>query len=134
MPGHTRAHDVFSKWSEIDCLAWILVKWFHLFSAFGAKDGGHVVFVHDRFTRQIDEEKTVLVAVAGIAVAVKPIIAGTFLGIRWQLLHGFAAPRAEYGGQIVTVHHRFLSQFENEGPFVRMGAIFAVAVEFCRHD
>ena len=80
MPGHTRAHDVFSKWSEIDCLAWILVKWFHLFSAFGAKDGGHVVFVHDRFTRQIDEEKTVLVAVAGIAVAVKPIIAGTFLG------------------------------------------------------
>jgi hypothetical protein len=120
--------------SEIDRLAGILVKRFHLFSAFGAKDGGQVVFVHDRFTRQIDEEETVFVAVAGIAMTVKPIVGCTFLRIRWQLFHGFAALRAEDGGQVVAVHHRFLSQFENEGPFVCMGAIFAVAVEFSRHD
>ncbi len=120
--------------SEIDCLAWFLVEWFHLLSAFGAKDGGHVVFVHDRFTRQVDEEKTVFVAVAGIAVAVKTIITFAFLQIRWQLFHGLAAPRAEDGGQVVTVHHRFLGQFENEWSFVRMGANLTVAVKFCRHD
>jgi hypothetical protein len=112
----------------------MLVKRFHLFSAFGAKDGGHVVSVHDRFTRQVDEENTVFVAVAGIAVAVKPLIACTFLWVRWQWFHGLAAPGAEDGGQVVTVHHRLLGQFENEGPFVCMGANFAVAVKFRRHD
>jgi hypothetical protein len=112
----------------------LLIKRFHLFSAFGAKDGGQVVIVHDCFTRQVDEEKTVFVAVTGIAVAVKPIVTITFLRVRWQWFHGFAAPRAEDGGQVVTVHHRFLGQFENEWPFVRMGANLAVAVKFGRHD
>ena len=120
--------------SEIDCLAWFLVKRFHLFSAFGAKDGGHVVLVHDRLTRQVDEERAVFVAAAGIAMAVEAVATCTFLRIRWQWFHGSAAPRTENGGQVVAIHHRFLSQFENEWPFVRMGAIFAVAIEFSRHD
>ena len=93
---------------EIDCRAWLLGKWFHLFSAFGAKNGGHVVVVHDGFTWQVDEKKAIFVAVASIAVTVKSIVICIFLRIRWQWFHGLAAPRAEDGGQVVAVHHRFL--------------------------
>jgi hypothetical protein len=118
----------------VDCHAWLLVKRFHFFSAFGAKNGGDVVFVHNCFTRQVNEEHTVFVAVAGFTMTVEPIVARTFLRVRWQWLHGFAAPGAEDGGQVVAVHHRFLGQFENEGPLVRMGATLAVAVKFRRHD
>jgi hypothetical protein len=124
----------FKTLSEVNGRAGLLAERFHLFPASGAKDGGHVVFVHDRFTRQVDEKKTIFAVVAGIAVTIKPMVAGTFLRIRRQWFHGFAAPWAEDGGQIVTVHHRFLGQFENKGPFVCMSANFTVAVEFRRHD
>ncbi|MCB2144864.1 MAG: hypothetical protein KQI81_00210 [Deltaproteobacteria bacterium] len=124
----------FKTLSEVNGRTGFLAERFHLFPAFGAKDGGHVVFIHDRFTRQINEKKTIFVLVAGIPVTVKAMIAGTFLRIGWQWFHGLAAPGAEDGGQIVAVHHRFLGQFENEGPFVRMSADFTVAVEFRRHD
>ena len=71
----------FKTLSEVNGRAGFLVKRFHFFPAFGAIDGGHVVSVQNRFTRQIDEKKTIFVVAAGIAVTVKPMIAGTFLRI-----------------------------------------------------
>jgi hypothetical protein len=114
----------------VDCHAWLLVKRFHFFSAFGAKNGGDVVFVHNCFTGQVDEEHAAFVGAAGIIMAVKTIVAFTFLRGRRQWFHGPAAPWAEDGGQVVTVHHRLLGQFENEGPLVRVGATLTVAVKF----
>ena len=104
---------------------------FHLFIAFGAKDSGHVVCIHDRFARQIDVEDALAMDAAGFVVTIKPLAVFAFLLIRRQLFHGFAASGAEDGGQVVSVHHRLLGQFENRGPIARTGASFTVAVEFC---
>jgi hypothetical protein len=71
----------FETLSEVNCRIGFLAKRFHLFSAFGAEDGGYIVFVHNRFTRQVDEKKTIIVLVACVAVTVKPIVTDTFLRI-----------------------------------------------------
>jgi hypothetical protein len=118
---------------EVDHLACLVVEGLHRFPAFGAKDGGQVVVVHDRLTGQVDEKWSPIQAAAGFAVAVKTMVAGTLIGRGLQLPHGFAASGTKDGGQVVSVHYRFRGQFKDKGPLVRVDALFAVAIEFGRH-
>jgi hypothetical protein len=106
-----------------------LVKGLHLFSAFGAEDGGQIVVVHDCLLRQVDEKKAAFMIATGLVVTVESMMAGVLLGIRRQLFHGFAAPRAEDRRQVVAIHHHFRCQLENERAFVRMGAAFVVTIK-----
>lgn len=59
---------------KVDRCAGLLIERFHLFPTFGAENGGQVIFIHNRFTGKIDEEKAILIAAAGIVVAVKPMM------------------------------------------------------------
>jgi hypothetical protein len=107
----------------------LLLQWTHLFAAFGAEDGGHIVIVHDGFFREVNEKRIVSISAAAFVVTIKAMGLGRVLGRRRQLFHGLAAPGTEDGGQIVAVHYGFLSEFENERPFVAMCTAFAVTVE-----
>jgi hypothetical protein len=112
----------------------LLTQGTHFLSAFGAKDRGHVIFVHDGFAGQIDEKEVGALVTAGFIVAVESLTIRVFLGTQRQLFHGLTAPGAEDGSQIVPVHDRFLGQFKHERTLVRVGAAFTVAKKFGRHN
>jgi hypothetical protein len=92
------------------------------------------VIVHDGFFREVDEKRIVSISAADFVVTIKAMGLDGVFRRRRQLFHGLAAPGTEDGGHIVAVHHGFLSEFENERPFIPMGAAFAVAVESGGHN
>jgi hypothetical protein len=55
---------------------------FHLFMAFGAIYGRHVVGIHDRLTRQIDVEDAFAVDAASLVVTIKALAVCAYLLIR----------------------------------------------------
>jgi hypothetical protein len=103
---------------------------FHLLAALGTKNGCDIVLVHNRFTRQINEEESVLITAASIVLTEKTIFGCIVLRIGREFFHLFTAFGTENGCQIISIHYRFLGKFQNKRALVAMDAGFAIAVEF----